>query len=450
MNKFLKVSIWLIGGIASLLFALYLIMLAINWSDESPSPAYLEMTNRLATRQIAPDADNGFIYMMGICAPQGTAPSLFGAERIRKANELIAKPGKVLPDDLWQEDCSAISIHNDIIVQIRKSCSIANAACFDALLKNEQAVEDWLLTQGWLLERYQQLLSYQKWSTTLIFDVRMPFIRVSTIRYLQDILFLHAWIQSGQGNSTEVNRLLEADINFWRTVLASAETLLDKSIAINSIRRHFTFGNLILRRFNGNMVFTAIPASWKSPLSDTELSMYKVNTGEFAFSSRIILNNDAFTEQNNDWLSGPFLEQFFQPQATLNETAAMLLQTEKLLDVPYSRFQDAQMKAEELEDGLGMYHWYNMSGRTLLPLFVSNQTSLTTLTYNLEGKRRAALLTSMLRSEGIEADSITESLARSDIRNPYTNEPFSWDADSGSIIYRGLYESSTANVAYLY
>ncbi len=456
MNRFIRTSLWLFGSIASLLLVLYLLMLAINWSDEHPSSAYLEMTNRLATRQIAPDAENGFIYMMGICAPQGADPSQFGAERIRKANDFLAQPGKMLPDELWQADCSEIDTDTQIIASIRKSCRSADNSCVDTLTKNEHEIEKWLTTNSWQLDRYKRLLAYPQWTTTVALDFRMPFFRYSTIRNMQDMLFFKAWVLAGQGKATDVKQLLEVDIHFWRNLLASADVLLDRAVAINLIRRHFTFGNLILRRLDGNMALLAIPDSWKSPIAGDEISMKNVATGEFAFSASILnkptepdMGEEGDASSDSEYFD-PFLDQFFQPQATLNETATLLLRVEELFSVQHDNFPETLKAAEKLQNQLGMYHWYNLSGRLLLPMTISTHSSLMTLAYDLEGKRRAALITSMLRAEGIDVDHIAESLAKSDIRDPYTNEPFTWDADSKCVTYCGLQDSDTSKVAYLY
>ena len=57
---------------------------------------------------------------------------------------------------------------------------------------------------------------------------------------------------------------------------------------------------------------------------------------------------------------------------------------------------------------------------------------------DIEGVRRAALLTSDLRSRGIGAAQVAAELPASTIRHPYTGELLGWDARKGVLTFTGL------------
>lgn len=57
---------------------------------------------------------------------------------------------------------------------------------------------------------------------------------------------------------------------------------------------------------------------------------------------------------------------------------------------------------------------------------------------DLEGIRRMALLAAELRATGVEPSDMEVALSEAELKDPYTNEPFEWDADAGAIIFRGL------------
>lgn len=57
---------------------------------------------------------------------------------------------------------------------------------------------------------------------------------------------------------------------------------------------------------------------------------------------------------------------------------------------------------------------------------------------DLEGVRRVALLVAELRATGIAADDVASSLVMSDVVDPYTSDPFTWDAREHAVVFVGL------------
>jgi hypothetical protein len=70
--------------------------------------------------------------------------------------------------------------------------------------------------------------------------------------------------------------------------------------------------------------------------------------------------------------------------------------------------------------------------------------------YDLEGMRRAALLTTKLRLRGIAADAMEANLSSSELRNPYDGTPFSWNPEEHLITFAGVNCSKQSKSAYLY
>jgi hypothetical protein len=57
---------------------------------------------------------------------------------------------------------------------------------------------------------------------------------------------------------------------------------------------------------------------------------------------------------------------------------------------------------------------------------------------DVEGVRRAAVLATELRSRKIDEQNIEAELAASNLRTPYTGEPFTWDAEQHALVFIGL------------
>lgn len=57
---------------------------------------------------------------------------------------------------------------------------------------------------------------------------------------------------------------------------------------------------------------------------------------------------------------------------------------------------------------------------------------------DVEGVRRAALAAVTLRASGVKAPDVATALSSIQLRNPYNDQPFSWDEKEGAIVFRGL------------
>ena len=62
------------------------------------------------------------------------------------------------------------------------------------------------------------------------------------------LYLLEAWLRADAGDRDGVRDALDADLEFWRRALRDSDILLAKAIAESYVRRHFQWGNLILRR----------------------------------------------------------------------------------------------------------------------------------------------------------------------------------------------------------
>ena len=63
------------------------------------------------------------------------------------------------------------------------------------------------------------------------------------------LLLLQAKVLADDGDVAAASALLASDARFWRMVHASADSLITKMIAGAALRRHFEWGNLVLRGF---------------------------------------------------------------------------------------------------------------------------------------------------------------------------------------------------------
>ena len=61
-----------------------------------------------------------------------------------------------------------------------------------------------------------------------------------------------------------------------------------------------------------------------------------------------------------------------------------------------------------------------------------------TRTTDLEGVRRAAVVTTLMREQEIVAEDVPGFLEGSEFRDPYTDGSFDWDPDEREVMFDGL------------
>ena len=69
---------------------------------------------------------------------------------------------------------------------------------------------------------------------------------------------------------------------------------------------------------------------------------------------------------------------------------------------------------------------------------------------DIEGIRRAALATVELRAALVPSSRVVDALSESAMRNPYNNEPFSWNAETAVVVFDGLALGEQGKYQFLY
>ena len=149
-------------GLVGLAILLYFIGVGVNWRDQPPSAAALEMKRFLADRAPVADTDNGFVYVLGFGVPASEDPQAAGALRkawMESANldpkQFDAEPPKEI------RQLQRLAAHQSVDA-VKKSCGETRSVkCRDAFLaalpKPRMALEDLQLA------RYRALLQRPAW-----------------------------------------------------------------------------------------------------------------------------------------------------------------------------------------------------------------------------------------------------------------------------------------------
>jgi hypothetical protein len=359
------------------------------------------------------------------------------------------------------------SARSDVVQSLREACERVDDACLEAMEEGGERIAEWLETEAWLLGRYRMLLAHPGWLETVTSDVNAPLPSYSPVLEAQRLLFLGAWLSAGRGDANNVRTLLDEDMKFWRRTLASSDTLLSKMIAVAALTRHFSWGNIILRRLPADVAMNGVPRLWQDPISRSERSMLRCLTGEWVFINRMMKPirggasnplvtdpalEEASTAQRMLWLA---LKPFVQFQDMSNRHAELLETVAETLDVPYERYPQALEQARAIlsqatDGAFPPNRIYNMLGDILFAIALPDFISYAVRVADLEGVRRAAVLATELRSQGIVAGQVLQYLRDAQDGNPYNGEPFFWDEVADAIVFTGLEPGDRGYHVFLY
>lgn len=438
LKRTLVILGYAVGSIVVLLLLAYVVLLVINRSDEPPSDLVVQLEEEAAAKVALFDEGNAYLFMLGFDAPPEGDPLALGKARY---DEQKATPANRLPNVVEYNEL----LSSEEVLEIARGCYKPFECA--TWLENTETATKWIETENWVLQRYQTLVRLphyneeppNSWGT----------LQPAWTHIQQSQRLLLANTALSNDNPETIAQILERDTNFWRHVLTEANSSLTKSIVTGSVRNSFRYGSLMLRELPPEQTLAAIPQAWREPLSVDERSMKRAFAGEWR------LFDIANKRTPEEWaeisgksfgplkrLGAAMFEPFIQRQATSNRYAQLGQEISTTLDVPVAEMRDAVVEAYRIQIAAQETTLvaYNPMGHIAVNLSVStpilrdNAASVA----DLEGIRRMALLAAELRAAGVEPADMEAALGEAELKDPYTNKPFEWDADAGAIIFRGL------------
>jgi len=444
--KILKVVGLCLLGILGLVVLVYLIGVAVNWRDQPPSAAALQMKEILSSRAPVKDADNGFVYAMGFSVPAAGDPQDAGTKRMAWLTAVNQDPS-LLDADPVKTDVDFSAAGSPSMDRLKEVCNDEHSAeCLEAFRQAWPQPRTTL--EEIQLARYRALLQRPAWREVVPLDVRVPIATYGAIIGGQRLLFADLGARAKSAPPAQITAALRADFAFWREVQRSADFLITKMIAVAALRQHFFFGNLVLREMPAGQA--EVMAAWDAPFSVEELSMRRVMAGELTFAmghmkqwldgshEHLIADPDDARLTLTGRVASALARPYYQPQDEANHYAATYLDFVQRFEVPLDRYSTVAASMESLESSELSLHVYNFTGHILRGLAGTSTFSGYPLRVgSIEGMRRAALLTARLRERGVKLEAMAGEVSGADLRNPFNGQPFEWNADEQAVIYVG-------------
>lgn len=445
---------------AGLSIVLAVVLLLVNLRDEAPSPEALELARQSRERPAVAERDNGYVYAMGFEAAPGKDPQLEGAKRIAWMETAPVVDLDAPQKDPMKRGRGSCCKRDEAVRTFVEACQPNAIGCPVAFDAPNPALVRWQSSALWLLKRYRSMLEREGWREDG-YGLSMPIPDYALIRDGQYLLLMEARDLAAQQEVVGVRRLLASDARYWRMVFASSDTLITRMISAVSLARNLRIGSLVIRRLDPSKQGEAIPDEWRAPLSAAELSMMRVLVGEWTFSGRVLReaqsmhSSDAYEASIREQVLESLSKSLYQPQATLNASAKVFLETVRRLDVPLTQYEAisrdyeasekqkrearANVSADDAFEGLSWQSLYNPMGQVLVAIG-PDYSIYAIRSADLEGARRAAMAAATLRQAKVAPDAVAAALEHlpETLKNPYNGTPLEWDAQTRSVLFRGL------------
>ncbi len=450
----LRIFLWLAVAALGCIICFYLALLYINRADEPPSPAARQLASVIASRPVVADSDNAYVYLLGMTVPEDQAPAEWGQRRMDWAREVTAGTAQGETDGQYLEwpglNYDSWRAKGSLFVELRENCKTPDPECLGWIENNSQRIRDFALRHHWLIARYRSLQNYESWREITPYDLRLPFPGYSEVVSLSRLYYAN-WLASADRNDESVVQALDNELRFWRRLLTDSDVLVSKMFAVVGVHHTLEWAAAIYSQLRSVPFDEGRSHSMHIPLSEKERSMERAMAGEWEFVQH---NIDALyeLEQYGEpaakvWLKRQewrVLQPLFKPQATYNQFATEVLAETVALNQPYEllpsaleAFDQAASCEKRQRQGL-CFSMYNPAGRMLLSVFTTDVSGYGTRVADLEGLRRLVLLTADLYANDVSLSEVAEAVTASAWNNPYTNEPFEWEAAEQRLIFRGL------------
>jgi hypothetical protein len=136
-------------------------------------------------------------------------------------------------------------------------------------------------------------------------------------------------------------------------------------------------------------------------------------------------------------MTGSLTDPLFKIQDTTNGIADRRMRICEDFEAPMTQYLRLQKSWEAAPVATGI-PLYNPVGQMILRIEDSSSyVNYVLRAASIEGVRRAALLAFQLHANGAAAEAIGSLVSQSDLRDPYTEKPFEWNAERRSVAFTG-------------
>ena len=461
MNRYIKLILKTIATIIATILFVLLSLALINLSlfDEELRP---EIVEALQEYPMPADEDNALIAAYGISASNDKNVVVSGRqliERYRYNRDVLGSGG--LNERDYDEVLGANDNDKNWLETYARCVSRINYGClkhFEKVLENSPIESKRVRL---LQKRYAQMRKMPVFNN--INDMRMttPLPSYGMIMRVGQLTSVEYYLSDDKSQFLEN---ISVDLIFWRMVLHSAGSVIDKMIATAVVWNDVQFLSEFIANNELSQNDKVKVLSLLTPLTNDEMDL---NT-EFDAELKGIVNSLISTEDDDmQWLnmrlalnSNIPMYTLYQKNATSNMYYDLVRKPLNLLiglSAPeFSQYPKNHKKAvKELKNNCCIFgmgdsfsispsNLYNPTGKMLMIGMMADYSAYIARLHDLNGM--IALIKLQLSLQDVPSEKIAESIAGSEFKNLYTGEPMDWDEEANWLSFDCLNTSSFCKV----
>jgi hypothetical protein len=403
-------------------------------------------------KHTVPDADNAWLYMQGLGAAENDDPVALGRRRVdayEAREKLVQRPPMSAEQAALDKDALPFQFNVEDKAKTGLDCAVTDRDCIAWALRQSAELAKLEQTNSVRLQRLEKLIGMTGFEevSTPSSEQPIPAI-VPDGQLFRDLILRDLSDVTRRGDA--LSRLMRA-IAFYRLVDEQAQSLEMKGAAerwlttyaslLDSARDHFRAGSL-------DPAFDDAMASvLQAPTvaqRDFELPLRRRAIGLMHELSKTILGpidtlRYCKSTPKNTCLTQWLMAQAYEPQATANLLT-------RFLDVEWDMYKADPRDLPDVQKRFGTL-WeenstlsdsmkqnlhamaYNFTGKVLVLIAWPGMSEIF-LRHDREARRRMFLIKTAALKQGVLAQDMPAFLATQPdaLRNPYTGEPFAWNA----------------------
>lgn len=440
--------------------AIWLIVICIQF-DEAPTAEAVRW-GQPYEHKVA-DADNAWLYLLGIGAAENDDPIALGRRRVDTYEARIWRTPRP------PADAAETALFNDPVPYRKPDlardgadtlCPIRTTDCVTWAAQHGAMLERLVEGNRVLLRRYEQLLAMHQWNEVATVTVTEPIPDAGiTNLYLNQLAYR---IQSGEDARAVTARLVQV-VTFWRRVAEQSQSLFSKRIAFTFIEYSQRLLDSIagrsspaqLRAIRGNTeVILAAPSAAQMNLEILAKwhFLFMDDALREAFPGFVVALRRCFAPAEVSCGQSTLNVLFgvaYLPQATRNDGARRATAMAQILAAPAAE-QEAVFEAnrsvlvskQDLREGNELYgsyfSWgYNITGKIMQIVGQVEFLNDSRRIHDQEALRRMLVIKLDALQRKVPVGAMPDFLAAQPaaLRDPYSGQPFGWDPDLKIITY---------------
>jgi hypothetical protein len=416
LKVFLK---WLGISIAVVVLA----VVAINLFDESLDPkaaAYGE-----ARPASVPDAENGYLLLLALDAPQGMDGTAYARAWLDEARAAAREKRPPVRPPREQ-------------VKRPELCEPIDRSCL-ALVRDDPAqVRKQLALFAGDLGRYDALVSTRRFEEVLDYPVGLhsdlpPYVALARA---QRAYLLRVALDLEAGRPDQALAALERELAWQRLFLTESRVLVSKMVAARNYWRDLMFVRGLVEDRSARLA-PHVPRlqGMLQPLDEAVRSLPKVAETEFAFVRGVYAGLKPDRDNLGDVVGWYFFGTalLYQPRATVNLAYHYHSElAERVLAAPAHRVAaESETFLDSWRDPPWWRYVYNPVGRILVSVSMPSWDEYPLRMHDLDALNRLMALRVELLAAGTKPAELARHVAASSPRlhDPYTRKPMAWDEE---------------------